>query len=203
MAVFALVAGMVLSEVLLAAGPLYTHYGDVLDRPFGLTQATDQRRAGLLMTAEQIATLGSAAALLFWSHVERLGHELRDRRLRDRPLSACSVVLGRARGDRTGRAEQSDSSDDVSRRANHDGAGADTRRACLPLPRRIERADRAFSVAGAYRLQARIELRARRNRRTRHRKVDELDASRRGRGAVANAVAPYTDRSTRRARDTT
>ena len=77
MAVFALVAGMVLSEVLLAAGPLYTHYGDVLDRPFGLTQATDQRRAGLLMTAEQIATLGSAAALLFWSHVERLGHELR------------------------------------------------------------------------------------------------------------------------------
>ena len=75
-AALALVAGMVLSEVLLAAGPLYAHYADVLDRPFGLTQTTDQTRAGLLMMAEQIATLGPAAALLLWSHVERVGREL-------------------------------------------------------------------------------------------------------------------------------
>ena len=32
----------------------------------------DQTRAGLLMMAEQILTLGMAAALLLWSHVERL-----------------------------------------------------------------------------------------------------------------------------------
>lgn len=77
LAALALVSGMVLSEVLLAAGPLYDHYADVVDRPFGLTQATDQTRAGLLMMAEQIATLGPAAALLLWSHVERVGRELR------------------------------------------------------------------------------------------------------------------------------
>ncbi len=79
LAATALLAGMVLSEVLLASGPLYTHYAHVADRPFGLTWATDQGRAGLLMMAEQIATLAPAAALLLWSHVERVGDELRAR----------------------------------------------------------------------------------------------------------------------------
>jgi putative membrane protein len=65
-----LAAGMVLSEVLLVAGPLYPHYRDILDRPFGLSAAEDQSRAALLMMAEQIATLGTAAALLVWTHVE-------------------------------------------------------------------------------------------------------------------------------------
>ena len=78
-ATLALMAGMVLTEVLLAAAPLYAHYADVSNRPFGLTQATDQTRAGLLMMAEQIATLGPAAALLLWSHVERVERELRVR----------------------------------------------------------------------------------------------------------------------------
>ena len=76
LAALALLAGMVLSEVLLAAAPLYAHYAAVTDRPFGLTRATDQTRAGLLMTAEQIATLGPAAALLLWSHVGRLERKL-------------------------------------------------------------------------------------------------------------------------------
>ena len=76
-AALALAAGMILSEILLAAGPLYAHYAAVSDRPFGLTRATDQTRAGLLMMAEQIATLGPAAALLLWSHVERVERELR------------------------------------------------------------------------------------------------------------------------------
>jgi cytochrome c oxidase assembly factor CtaG len=71
-----LMAGMVLSEVLLLAGPLYPHYVHVLDRPFGLTAAEDQNRAALLMMAEQLATLGSAAALLLWSHAERVEQEL-------------------------------------------------------------------------------------------------------------------------------
>lgn len=76
LAAAALLVGMGLSEVLLASGPLYAHYEQVSDRPFGLTYATDQSRAGLLMMAEQIATLGPAAALLLWSHVERVAGEL-------------------------------------------------------------------------------------------------------------------------------
>lgn len=72
----ALVAGMVLSEVLLASGPLYPHYAGALDRPFGLTYRSDQDRAALLMMAEQIATLGPAIALLLWSHVEAVEQEL-------------------------------------------------------------------------------------------------------------------------------
>jgi putative membrane protein len=77
LATLALLAGMVLSEVLLAAAPLYAHYAAVSDRPFGLTRATDQTRAGLVMTVEQIATLGPAAALLLWSHLGRLERKLR------------------------------------------------------------------------------------------------------------------------------
>ena len=78
-ALLALLAGMALCEVLLGAGPLYARYAEVTDRPFGLTQATDQARAGLLMMAEQIATLGAAAALLLWSHVERVERDLAGR----------------------------------------------------------------------------------------------------------------------------
>ena len=69
-AVAVLGLGMILSEVLLLSGPLYPHYRAVLDRPFGFSAAEDQNRAGLLMMAEQIATLGTAAALLVWTHVE-------------------------------------------------------------------------------------------------------------------------------------
>ena len=65
-----LVAGMPLAEALIAASPLYPHYAAIDDRPLGLTAATDQARAGLLMMAEQIATLGTAAALLLWAHAE-------------------------------------------------------------------------------------------------------------------------------------
>lgn len=72
----ALLAGMVLSEVLLGSGPLYEHYRDVADRPFGLTWQSDQARAALLMMAEQIATLGPAAALLAWAHVERVAPQV-------------------------------------------------------------------------------------------------------------------------------
>lgn len=74
-AVFAgavLLAGMALSELLLVMHPLYPHYAHVADRPLGFTAGEDQNRAGLLMMAEQIATLGTAAALLLWAHVERV-----------------------------------------------------------------------------------------------------------------------------------
>jgi putative membrane protein len=71
-----LLAGMGLSEALLLAGPLYPHYAHVAHRPLGFTAAEDQNRAGLLMMGEQIATLGTAAAILLWSHAERVGREL-------------------------------------------------------------------------------------------------------------------------------
>lgn len=71
-----LVAGAGLSEFMLLSGPLYPRYEQVLHRPFGWTAGEDQRRAALLMMAEQIATLGSAAALLLWSHAEKVEREL-------------------------------------------------------------------------------------------------------------------------------
>jgi cytochrome c oxidase assembly factor CtaG len=58
--------GMIASEVLLVTGSLYPHYGD----------AADQHRAALLMMGEQIATLGTAAALLVWAHVESVAGEV-------------------------------------------------------------------------------------------------------------------------------
>ena len=75
-AVAVLAAGMGLAEALLLLGPLYPHYEHVLHRPLGFSAAEDQRRAGLLMMAEQIGTLGTAAALLLWSHAERIEREL-------------------------------------------------------------------------------------------------------------------------------
>jgi len=75
-----LVAGVPLAELLIAAAPLYPHYEAVADRPLGLTADEDQARAGLLMMAEQFATLGTAAALLLWRHAESVEDEpqLRD-----------------------------------------------------------------------------------------------------------------------------
>jgi cytochrome c oxidase assembly factor CtaG len=70
--------GMVLSEVLLVAGPLYPHYADAHKHVFGLSPGEDQQRAGLLMMGEQIATLGTAAALLLWTHVESVAAQLAD-----------------------------------------------------------------------------------------------------------------------------
>ncbi len=75
LAVLALATGMMLSEILLASAPLYAHYAAADDRPFGLTRATDQAWAGVLMTLEQVATLGVAAALLFRRYVERLARD--------------------------------------------------------------------------------------------------------------------------------
>ena len=66
-------AGQVLSDVLIFSHSLYPAYAGQPDRLLGLSAAEDQVRAGLLMMAEQIVTLGSCAALLLWAHVEGLG----------------------------------------------------------------------------------------------------------------------------------
>lgn len=72
----ALATSMVLGDVLLAAAPLYAHYAHAVGRPFSLTYSRDQNRAALLMMLEQAATLGLAAALLLWGHVETLERKL-------------------------------------------------------------------------------------------------------------------------------
>lgn len=78
-AVALFVAGQVLADVLVFSGPLYPAYSEQPERLLGLSPAADQVRAGLLMMAEQIVTLGTCAALLLWTHVERLGAEASSR----------------------------------------------------------------------------------------------------------------------------
>jgi cytochrome c oxidase assembly factor CtaG len=62
--------GMVVSEVLFLSDPLYARYVDQPDRLLGLSPTADQSRAALIMTAEQMLTMVTAAALLVWAHVE-------------------------------------------------------------------------------------------------------------------------------------
>lgn len=70
-AVGLLAAGMVVSQTIFLSDPLYDVYIDQPERLFGLSPTADQVRAAMLMTTEQILTLGTAAGLLVWSHVDR------------------------------------------------------------------------------------------------------------------------------------
>ena len=66
-----LVGGMALANTLiLSYAPLYPAYTEQADRPFGLTALGDQNLAGLVMLAEQLAALGTFAAILLrrWLH---------------------------------------------------------------------------------------------------------------------------------------
>jgi putative membrane protein len=65
-----LAVGMVLSEVLFLREPLYSVYINQQERLLGLSPTADQTRAALIMAAEQMLTLVTAAALLMWSHVD-------------------------------------------------------------------------------------------------------------------------------------
>lgn len=66
-----LVVGMVVSQVIFLADPLYDVYVEQPERLFGLTPKGDQVRAAMLMSADQLLTLGTAAGVLLWIHVER------------------------------------------------------------------------------------------------------------------------------------
>lgn len=68
--------GMVLSEVLFLADPLYSAYIDQPQRLFGLSPTADQVRAALVMGSEQIITILLAATLLMWTHVDRVAAEM-------------------------------------------------------------------------------------------------------------------------------
>ena len=66
-----LVGGMALANTLiLSYAPIYPAYAEQTDRPFGLSALGDQNLAGLVMLGEQVATLGTFAAILLrrWLH---------------------------------------------------------------------------------------------------------------------------------------
>ena len=69
-AVFAI--GTVISDVLIfSLHPLYPAYASEAHRVFGLSPLRDQQLAGLVMTVEQLATLGTCAALLLLPELRR------------------------------------------------------------------------------------------------------------------------------------
>jgi cytochrome c oxidase assembly factor CtaG len=63
--------GMVISQTLFLADPLYSVYVEQPERLFGLTPKADQVLAAMMMSAEQLLTLGTAAGLLAWAALER------------------------------------------------------------------------------------------------------------------------------------
>lgn len=89
LAVAVLAVGMVISQTIFIVEPLYSVYVEQPDRLFGLSPKADQVRAAMLMTTEQILTLGVAAALLLWTHVERAEQQARD------DLAAAGPPAGR------------------------------------------------------------------------------------------------------------
>lgn len=84
-AVGLLAVGMVISQTIFLADPLYDVYVDQPERLLGLSPEGDQVRAAMLMSAEQLLTLGTAAALLLWSHVDRAADEARAEMAAGRP----------------------------------------------------------------------------------------------------------------------
>src|SRR5690606_30532812 len=64
-------AGMVVSQTIFVLDPLYSVYVEQGERMFGLTAKADQTIAAMMMTTEQMLTLGTAAALLVWAALER------------------------------------------------------------------------------------------------------------------------------------
>ena len=74
-AVGLLVISTVISQTIFVLDPLYSIYIDQPERLFGWTPKGDQVRAALLMHSEQLLTLGAAAGILLWAHVERTHDE--------------------------------------------------------------------------------------------------------------------------------
>lgn len=64
-------AGMIVSMTLFITDPLYSTYVEQSERMFGLSAKADQTIASMLMTTEQMLTLGTAAALLAWAALDQ------------------------------------------------------------------------------------------------------------------------------------
>ena len=79
LAVALFAAGDPVTAGLVSSGASYPHYVDQPRRLLGLTPRGDQVLAGTLMLVEQIATLGTCAAVLLWPALKR-------GRLDDRPV---------------------------------------------------------------------------------------------------------------------
>jgi cytochrome c oxidase assembly factor CtaG len=76
-AVGLLAAGMVISQTIFLSDPLYDVYIDQEDRLLGLSPKGDQARAALLMSTEQLLTLGTAAGALLWAYADRAAEAAR------------------------------------------------------------------------------------------------------------------------------
>ena len=64
--------GTVISDVLIFSfTPLYPAYAQQAERVFALTPVRDQQLAGLVMTIDQLLTLGTCAAVLLWPALRR------------------------------------------------------------------------------------------------------------------------------------
>ena len=85
LAVAMLAVGMVISQTIFLADPLYSVYLEQPERLLGLSAKGDQVRAAMLMTTEQLLTLGTAAGLLVWTHVERAEEQAREERTSEDP----------------------------------------------------------------------------------------------------------------------
>ncbi len=92
-----LAVGMVVSQVLFLRDPLYAVYLQQPERLLGLSPTADQTRAALIMTAEQMLTLVTAAALLMWTHVDRAVAE-RDAGAATAPPTSAAVSGDAGRG---------------------------------------------------------------------------------------------------------
>jgi cytochrome c oxidase assembly factor CtaG len=64
--------GTIISDTLIFSfRPLYPAYANQVERVFSLSPLRDQQLAGLVMTVDQLLTLGTCAALLLWPVLRR------------------------------------------------------------------------------------------------------------------------------------
>jgi lysylphosphatidylglycerol synthetase-like protein (DUF2156 family) len=89
--------GMVVSQTLFLADPLYSVYVEQPERLFGLTPKADQVLAAMMMSAEQLLTLGTAAGLLAWAALER-AEKAREEEQERADAVAEAVAAGTAAG---------------------------------------------------------------------------------------------------------
>lgn len=95
--------GMVVSQTLFLADPLYSVYVEQPERLFGLTPKADQVLAAMMMSAEQLLTLGTAAGLLAWAALER-AEKAREEEQERAEAGTDTVTVGTAPGPRDDRA---------------------------------------------------------------------------------------------------
>lgn len=85
------VLGMFVSQTMFILDPLYDRYAEQAYRMFDLTAKADQTIAAMLMTTEQMITLGAVAGLLLWIALDRAA-EAREREAREAAAAASEAA---------------------------------------------------------------------------------------------------------------